>query len=104
MVRRPRRYAAADDAGRLSARDGAGFLWSARQEHGAAAPTAFRRQDGVAPLCRTDRRVEEAGHEAGNGVWDWPRLPHRVLGAALRRRVWQRGGVEAANAPAGGKA
>ncbi len=41
--------------------------------------------------------------QAGGDLRDRPRLSHRVLGAALCRRVRERSRVETANAPAGAK-
>ena len=87
MVRRPGQHAAARPARRLPVRHGTGVLRTARQEHRAAEAAPFRPQGPAADLRRADRRLEETGRETGDGVRHRPGLPHRLLGAAFRRRV-----------------
>ncbi len=93
-----RQHAAAGQSRCVSICDGTGVLRSARQADGPGTPTALRRQERAADLRRPDRRPEEARGEAGDGVRHRPGVPHRLLGAALRRRVRLGSRVESPNA------
>src|SRR5262249_20330112 len=76
-----------------------GVLRPARLAHRPAQTAPFRPEDGAALLRTADRRPEEVRRQTDYGVRHRPGLSHRLLGAALRRRVRKRGGGEAADGP-----
>ena len=82
----------------------AAFYGPLGARHGAPRSAALRDQNRPAGIRRADRRTASAGSQAGGDLRHRPRVPHRVLGAALRRRVCERSGVEAADASPGREA
>ncbi len=87
-MERPRgQHAPGRGPGGLSERDGGGVLRSARRPHRARRAALVCHVRPAAALRRAHRRTEAPGRRADGDLRHRPGLPHRLLGAALRRRV-----------------
>ena len=60
---------------------------------------ALRDEGPVAEVFQANRAAQEPGGRPGGDLRHRPGLPHRLLGAALRRRVRQRRGVDGPAVP-----
>ena len=87
VVRRPGQHPARRRPRRLPERDAGGLLRPARQPDRPGRPPLVRHPRPPPRVRRPHRRPEEERRRAGRRLRDRPRLPHRLLGAPLRRRV-----------------